>query len=663
MAKQKFIVQGDLALDISSFLKDIAKARGALKGMDGAEIRKLHSLFAELSAEMKTYEVAAKRTFTNTGEIKRTTKSYEQLEERIKQIGILLDSTDFGMKSFKLDKAFSKGQKALEGFEIETRKTKHSFEALQRQLKGRFQTYIDTEELTRAAAAGKELSTQLKTLKAQTTIALKVDSQTYNESKQKLEELISTKDNLEKELSKARESLKLIDARQDDRKYDGETKTEAQERQKTAIKDLTQAHRKASEELSKVEKEYTSIIEKFEEGQRLPDIIEKINAAYESLKTTSQEFDVSAVFGEHIAEAFGHGEQGVQALKAILEDLANKRIPEKLTEQVDTLKGSTGGLREEIDGIAEKTSIWEQQAQDILDVDKQVQALQRSMLQFFTVTSGWNMLRKAMREAYKTVKDLDSAMTEIAVVSEYTLDQVWEMRRGYSDAATEMGAKTVDLIDATKLYVQQGLSLVEAQEIGIETIKMARIANLDGAEATTLMTAAVRGFHMELQEANRVNDVYSNLAAKSAADTKEIATAISKTASIAHSAGSEFESMSAFLTQIIETTREAAETAGTAMKTIIARFQELKKPMDEIGEIDGEIVDANAIETALRSAGVALRDVNGEFRDFDDVILELSEKWDDLDLMTQRYIATMAAGSRLNERITDYKSCELRESA
>jgi TP901 family phage tail tape measure protein len=241
-------------------------------------------------------------------------------------------------------------------------------------------------------------------------------------------------------------------------------------------------------------------------------------------------------------------------------------------------------------------------------------------------------------------------MTEIAVVSDYTIDQIWAMRQTYSDAATKMGAKTIDLVNATKLYVQQGLTLNEALEVGIETTKMARIANLDGAEATNLMTAALRGFNMEMQEANRVNDTYSQLAAKSAADTQEIATAMSKTASIAANAGSSFENMSAFLTQIIETTREAPETAGTAMKTIIARFQELKKPMSEIGEVDGEIVDANGIETALKTAGIALRDTSGEFRDFDDVIIELASKWNSLDVMTQRYIATMAAGSRQQSR-------------
>jgi TP901 family phage tail tape measure protein len=112
----------------------------------------------------------------------------------------------------------------------------------------------------------------------------------------------------------------------------------------------------------------------------------------------------------------------------------------------------------------------------------------------------------------------------------------------------------------------------------------------------------------------------------------------------------EFETTAAFLSQIVETTRESAETAGTALKTVIARFQELKKDPSEIGEVDGEIVDANAIEGALRSVNVSLRDTNGQFRELDDVFLELSSKWNTLDKNTQRYIATIAAGSRQQSR-------------
>lgn len=87
------------------------------------------------------------------------------------------------------------------------------------------------------------------------------------------------------------------------------------------------------------------------------------------------------------------------------------------------------------------------------------------------------------------------------------------------------------------------------------------------------------------------------------------------------------------------------------MKTIIARFQELKTAVNDSVEIDGELVEVNKVDTALQSVGVQLRDsLTGQFRDLDDVFLELSSKWDTLDRNTQRYVATIAAGSRQQSR-------------
>lgn len=96
---------------------------------------------------------------------------------------------------------------------------------------------------------------------------------------------------------------------------------------------------------------------------------------------------------------------------------------------------------------------------------------------------------------------------------------------------------------------------------------------------------------------------------------------------------------------------EAPETAGTALKTVLARFGEVKT-LIETGKTsgttdEGEEVDVNKIDTALKTVGVRLTDTEGQMRNLDDVIIELAQKWDSLDNMTQRYLATMAAGSRL----------------
>ena len=247
-------------------------------------------------------------------------------------------------------------------------------------------------------------------------------------------------------------------------------------------------------------------------------------------------------------------------------------------------------------------------------------------------------------------------MTEAAVVTDFSIGDMWDKLPQYSKEASKLGVRINDLYGATTLYYQQGLNTNDAMGVGVETMKMAAVANMEATEATEAMTATLRGFNMEVNETNAqlVSDVYSELAAITAADTNQIATAMSKTASIASAANMEFETTAALLSQIIETTQEAPETAGTAMKTIIARFTEVKKLFNQgqlTGEDDeGEVIEINKIDTALKSVGISLKDFLTGTKGIDDIFLELASKWDSLDLSTQRYIATLAAGSRQQSR-------------
>ena len=259
--------------------------------------------------------------------------------------------------------------------------------------------------------------------------------------------------------------------------------------------------------------------------------------------------------------------------------------------------------------------------------------------------------------AIDTITDLDAAMTETAVVTDFSVSDMWGRLREYTDLANKLGATTQGAYETMTLYYQQGLDTKATFELGEETMKMARIAGMDYSEATDMMTAALRGFNMELNQtsAQHINDVYSELAAITASDTYEISEAMTRTASIAASAGLDFDIASAYLAEAIETTREAPENIGTAMKTIVARFAGLTKDPSELSQdmqeaLEGEVVEANRVEAALRAAGVQARDSNGEFRNLSDVFLELNEKWDSLDLMTQRYVATQAAGTRQQSR-------------
>lgn len=338
-----------------------------------------------------------------------------------------------------------------------------------------------------------------------------------------------------------------------------------------------------------------------------------------------------------------------------LEQLSLAKVSNEFTdfrEGVDKLDSSIDDVKAAGDEMEKGLKENFDKASNLKDFDDEIERTKQKLKDLFSVGTTVELFRRTINNAINTVKDLDAAMTETAVVTDFGVGDMWDQLPEYTKRANALGTTIKGAYEAATLYYQQGLDTNEVIAVSNETLKMARIAGMEAAEATDMMTAALRGFNMEIDEASakRINDVYSELAAITAADTEEIATAMTKTASIASNAGMEFETTAAFLSQIVETTREAPETAGTALKTVIARFQELKKDPSEIGEVDGEIVDANKIETALKTIDVALRDTNGQFRDLDDVFLEIAGKWSSLDTNTQRYIATIAAGSRQQSR-------------
>lgn len=269
---------------------------------------------------------------------------------------------------------------------------------------------------------------------------------------------------------------------------------------------------------------------------------------------------------------------------------------------------------------------------------------------YISLGAGIRQISEIFKDTYNNVKDLDKAFSEIAMVTDYSVEDMWKSYSQYATMANQLGQETQNVVKASGLFYQQGLDTNEALSLTSDTMKLATLSGLDYEEATSSMTAALRGFHMEMDQGSHITDVYSELAAKAAADVEGISNAMNKTASIANSAGMSFENTAAFLTQMIETTQESPENLGTALKTIIARFTELKENVAGTAESEFDDLNYNDVDEALKSVGISLKDTTGQFRDLDDVFLELSKKWNTLDRNTQRYIATTAAGSRQQSR-------------
>lgn len=345
----------------------------------------------------------------------------------------------------------------------------------------------------------------------------------------------------------------------------------------------------------------------------------------------------------------------LEDVKNIINQLSDEEL-QAIRTALEGTAGSSQNLTEILKQLGIELGKVKGQSEQFDNRMRDVSALKSRIQYFFGLANSINLVKRAIHSAFETVKELDAAMTETAVVTDHTISDMWNKLPEYTKRANQLGVSTLAAYKSATLYYQQGLNDTQAGELSVETLKMARIAGLEAAEATDRMTNALRGFNMELNtiDAQRVDDVYSQLAAMSASNVDEISTAMTKVASLAHNANMEFETTAAFLAQIIETTRESAETAGTALKTVVARFSEVKKLVDE-GTLrgqdeEGQVVDVNKVSQALRTAGI---DLNKYFLGevgLDDIFMELASKWDSLTNVQQRYIATQAAGSRQQSR-------------
>lgn len=346
----------------------------------------------------------------------------------------------------------------------------------------------------------------------------------------------------------------------------------------------------------------------------------------------------------------------------------------KLQSQMNGVVSATNNGAGAFDGYADGANRARDAVRQLNNQERELQQFQSRVEYFFGFNNSVQLLKRAVRDAIDTVKDLDAVMTETAVVTDFSVGDMWKQLPKYTDEANKLGATVKGAYETLTLFYQQGLNQNQAWDLGIETMKMARIAGLDYANATDLMTSALRGFNMELNQVSsqRVNDVYSELAAITASDVEELGVAMSKTASLANSANMEFETTAALLAQGVEATREAPETIGTSLKTVIARFTEVKElfTKDQLMGTDseGQVININKIDTALQTVGIDLKKFLLGEEGLDDVLLQLSSRWDTLDLATQRYIATQAAGSRQQSRflamISNYsRTQELVEAA
>lgn len=254
-------------------------------------------------------------------------------------------------------------------------------------------------------------------------------------------------------------------------------------------------------------------------------------------------------------------------------------------------------------------------------------------------SSVMNTFTGSVQQAYGYVKNLDSSLNDIRIVTNKSADEMAKFAVQANKAAKELGASTTSYTDASLIYYQQGLTDAEVAARAEVTLKAANVTGQSADAVSEQLTAVWNGYKVSAEEAELYIDKLAAVAATTASDLEELSVGMSKVASAANLMGVDVDQLNAQLATIVSVTRQAPESVGTALKTIYARMGDI-----EAG-LDGETSLSNYTEQ-MAQMGYDVLDVNGKLRDMGEVIEEIGNNWKNMSREQQISLSQTVAGTR-----------------
>lgn len=261
-------------------------------------------------------------------------------------------------------------------------------------------------------------------------------------------------------------------------------------------------------------------------------------------------------------------------------------------------------------------------------------------LKFTSAQTAIRFLTSSFQQAVGWVKDLDSAVANIAVVTGKAGEGLQSVYDNIIEGAADLRVASKEYAEASLIFYQQGLNDSEVQRRTQITIESAKAAGQSVETMASQLTAIWNSYQMIGEEQQRAAAVGAKLAASTAVDFKTIAEAMQTAAAPAAQMGVSYNSLAAIIATVGDTTQQSASVIGNAYKTIFSRFQQLTTE-----GTDGEVT-LNSVSKKLQALGINVLDSADKLRDLDSVILDVGMSWDTYSEEQQLAIAEIVGGTR-----------------
>jgi len=190
------------------------------------------------------------------------------------------------------------------------------------------------------------------------------------------------------------------------------------------------------------------------------------------------------------------------------------------------------------------------------------EALQTAFIKFpVWLISGTAIVQSInfFQQGIEYVNELNKALTQIAIVTGQTQQEVSKLGEEYNKLAIQMGVTTKDIADASVEFYRQGLSQEEVMKRVETATQYAKISALDFKQAAEILTATTNSMNVDIE---RAADVFSFLGDATATGADEIGIAFQRVGGSAGALNLEFEKVASWIAVLSSRTREGAATVG-----------------------------------------------------------------------------------------------------
>lgn len=178
-----------------------------------------------------------------------------------------------------------------------------------------------------------------------------------------------------------------------------------------------------------------------------------------------------------------------------------------------------------------------------------------SIGQFAAMTGIFDGIQAAISNIREEIVELNTAMTELQIVTETSDASIENTMAGYANMAKDLGVTLQTVAEGAGEWLRQGFSEADTATLLKASTMLSTVGNMGADEASTALTSIINGFDMATDQATHVIDTLDALDLAYATSTQELADGLQRSASVAKTAGMSFEDLASIMTVVSSTTR------------------------------------------------------------------------------------------------------------